>query len=138
MSISLADQSWLQYQKKEKITENDKMMYLYDIIENSLPIYKFTLNKEDEFTHNEIKSFRDWYFSTIEGKTYDVDFKTIFDCWFDKLQLQSNIKLLNRYKDVVYNTLIQHRNIDNEVHVLMKKSYDNLNLINELLEAPIL
>lgn len=126
---SLADQSWLENSKKGIFKGNEYLMY--DIVENStMPVYKFSNNDKDSLTQKELKVFRDWYFSIVECKDFSVDFKSIFDCWIDKVQLQSNIKLLDKYKNVIYDTLTLHRSLDTEVQSLMKKSYDNLKNIN--------
>jgi hypothetical protein len=132
MDRSKIDNLWLTQINSGLLDTNRNLVYLYDIIDQKHPLYQFRLEKKREPTSREMKEFNTWYCSVIDNEESNLDMKDYFNCWFDKIQVINNIELLTKYKDSLYSTLKSHRNIDNEVQALMKKSYENIEKINSI------
>jgi len=127
---------------KEKIDTNEEylssthiMVDLFGTLESENPFYNFYFDKdnEKEYSKEELKTFRQWYFTTIEGKPFDQKISGMFNCWIDKLQISNNIELLKKYKTILYSSLKQHRTIDSEVQLLMTNCYNNKIEIDKLM-----
>jgi hypothetical protein len=92
------------------MTNNNDLDKLFSIVENNTPWYQ--LETEDMLNYK-------FFFSLIEGTSYEVPLSKVFNCWTDKLLIERNIKLLEKYKMSLKQKLDIHVSLDKEVEQLM-------------------
>jgi hypothetical protein len=121
--------------EKNSIDENDynSMIGFYDSIDHSELYNTFPSSNTINPSELEKNLHREWFFSILEGKSEQpIDESEYFDCWFNKIQILVNIKMLKEYKEILYDALKVERLLDTEVSKLIVKQQSNILLIDSL------